>query len=195
MSGRDWMDHGTKLFLGAVAGLDEASFDAPTALPGWTRRHVVAHVHFNALALRRLVSWARTGVESLMYAGPEQRAQEIETGAALPARELRRLVEWSAEDLANDLDDLTPDQWRHEVVTAQGRTVPASEVVWMRTREVAVHAVDLGTGLDFADLPDDLNAALVADAAARRSKSGEAATLARWLTGRTPEAPVLGPWL
>ena len=31
------------------------------------------------------------------------------------------------------------------MVTAQGRTVPASETPWMRAREVMVHAVDLGT--------------------------------------------------
>ena len=45
-------------------------------------RHVVAHVHYNARALRRLVQWATTGTENRMYASPEQRASEIEAGAA-----------------------------------------------------------------------------------------------------------------
>jgi maleylpyruvate isomerase len=49
------------------------------------------------------------------------------------------------------------------VRTAQGRTVPASEVPWMRSREVWVHAVDLDAGVAFADVPADVLAALVDD--------------------------------
>jgi maleylpyruvate isomerase len=195
MSTRDWMDLGTKLFLDAVESLPDTAFDEPTGLPGWTRTHLVAHVHYNAEALRRLVSWARTGVENRMYAGPEQRAAEIEEGAQLPAAQLRRLVHDSARQLAAELDELPEDAWQHEVVTAQGRTVAATEIPWMRTREVAVHAVDLGTGIGFDDLPDELNTAVALDVVRKRSGNGEAAALAEWLTGRASQAPVLGPWL
>jgi maleylpyruvate isomerase len=195
MSPRAWMNHGTTLFLAAVDALPDEAFDEPTALPGWTRKHLVAHVHYNAEALRRLVSWACTGEESRMYAGPEQRAAEIERGSLLSADQLRRLVHASADALDADLEALPEEAWQHQVVTAQGRTVPATEIPWMRTREVAVHAVDLNAGVSFADLPDDLNAALVADVVKKRSASGEAAALAEWLTGRTTGAPVLGPWL
>ncbi|TGZ12556.1 hypothetical protein DV517_66400 [Streptomyces sp. S816] len=60
----------------------------------------------------------------------------------------------SAERLADGLDRLTEEHWRHEAVTAQGRTVPATELPWMRAREVCVHAVDRSTGVvTFADLP------------------------------------------
>lgn len=189
------MDHGTKLFLDTLDGLDDPDLDRASGLPGWTRRHVVAHVHYNAEALRRLLSWARTGAESRMYAGPEQRNTEIEHGASLPASELRALVRGSALALAGDVDSLPEAAWANQVVTAQGRTVPATEVPWMRTREVAVHAIDLGAGVTFADLPDDLNAALAADVLTKRAAGGQAAVLAAWLTGRTAEAPSLDPWL
>jgi maleylpyruvate isomerase len=192
---RDWMDHGTKLFLAAVDGLDDAAFDRPTALPGWTRKHVIAHVHYNAEALRRLVRWARTGAESRMYASPQQRAAEIGQGAQLSAAQLRLMVHESASALAADLDALTEPSWSQAVVTAQGRTVPATEIPWMRTREVAVHAIDLDAGVGFTDLPDDLNAALVTDTVAKRLAEGEGAVLAQWLTGRAAGAPALGPWL
>lgn len=195
MSRRAWMNHGTALFLAAVDALPDEAFDEPTALPGWTRKHLVAHVHYNAQALGRLVSWARTGEENRMYAGPEQRAAEIEQGVLLPADRLRGLVHESAGALAADLDALAEEMWHHKVVTAQGRTVPVTEIPWMRAREVAVHAVDLNAGVGFADLPDDFNTALVIDVVRKRSSSGEAAVLANWLTGRTAEAPVLGPWL
>lgn len=195
MTVRSWMDHSTGLFLAAVGKLSDEQFAEATALPGWSRAHVVAHVHFNAEALLRLLHWARTGERTPMYEGPQQRAAEIEDGAALPPPELRRLLHDSTERLAAALDGLPQAAWNREVVTAQGRTVPAREVVWMRTREVAIHAVDLDTGTRFSDLPDDLNTALVADVAQKRCASGDAAALASWLTGRTAEAPHLGPWL
>lgn len=195
MSTREWMDEGTRLVLTTIGKLPDAEFDAPTVLPGWARRHVVAHLHYNAEALRRLVSWARTGVESRMYASTEQRNAEIEAGARLPVAELRRLVRESADALAADLDALPTEAWSNPVVTAQGRTVPATEIVWLRAREVAVHAVDLGAGVDFEDLPADLVAALIDDVLKRRLAGGHGPALARWLTGRTGQAPDLGPWL
>lgn len=195
MSTRTWMDTGTGLFLDTVDRLTDDELDAPTVLEGWTRRHVIAHVHGNAEALGRLLSWAATGVERRMYAGPEQRAEEIATLAVLPAGELRELVHQSARSLATDMDGLPEETWNARVVTAQGRTVPATEITWMRTREVAVHTVDLAHGVGFADLPEDLNAALAADALTKRTAQGHASGLAAWLTGRTPQAPELGPWL
>ena len=149
----------TSVFLDAVDSLSDASLSEPTALPGWTRAHVVAHVHSNAEALRRLVSWARTGQESQMYASPEQRADEIEIGAKLEPATLRELVHDTAAALSDELAQLTSDEREHIVITAQGRHIPADQIAWLRCREVGVHAVDLDAGVTFADLPDEfLNA-------------------------------------
>jgi maleylpyruvate isomerase len=189
------MDQATGIFLGALEKVTDEEMDSATGLPGWSRRHLVAHLHFNARALQRLVSWAATGTESRMYASPEQRSAEIAEGATLPPAELRRLVRGSADELAAALDDLAPEAWEAQVVTAQGRTVPATEIPWMRTREVAVHAVDLGVGVTFGDLPADLVTALAVDVVRKRSAGGEGPALAAWLTGRTAQAPHLGPWL
>ena len=166
-------------------------------LPGWTRRHVVAHVHHNAEALRRLASWACTGVESPMYPSATQRNNDIETGSTLPASELRALAHASSAALATDLDALDATMWARPVVTAQGRTVPASEIVWMRTREVVVHAVDLaaGDGFGFGDVPSDLAKALLGEILARRVGRGETALLGPWLTGRATDAATLPPWI
>lgn len=195
MSTRAWMDAGTKLFLEQVAGLGDEQFGDPSALPGWSRAHVIAHVHYNAHALRRLLYWARTGERTPMYDSVEQRTNEITEGAAQPADKLRELVRESAHALAADRDALPDRCWNNEVVTAQGRTVPVSEIPWMRTREVAVHAIDLNAGAGFGDLPDELNAAVAAEAVTKRCGKGEAAQLAGWLTGRAATAPELGPWL
>jgi maleylpyruvate isomerase len=195
MTTRDWMNQGTTLFLGTLDQVSDEHLEAETSLPGWTGRHLVAHVHFNALALRRLVSWAATGVENRMYHSPEQRNDEIEQGARLPIPELRDLVRNSATELADALDALSPAARQAQVVTAQGRTVPVDEVAWMRSREMFIHAVDLGSEATFADFPDEVIGALLVDVVGRRSGNGQGANLAAWLTGRTPVAPILGRWL
>lgn len=166
-----WSDEGTALFAKALESLDDEALAAPTSLPGWTGRHLVAHVAANAEALGNLVHWARTGEETPMYASPVQRTADIETGSLRPAAELRGWFASSASRLAASLDGLTAAQWSREVITAQGRTVPATEIPWMRAREVMVHAVDLGGVVTVADLPSGFDAALLDDITAKRSSS------------------------
>ncbi|MFF4966110.1 maleylpyruvate isomerase N-terminal domain-containing protein [Streptomyces sp. NPDC001037] len=200
---RAWARAGTELLLDAAAGLDEAALHAPSTLPGWSRGHVVAHVAANADALGNLVHWAATGERTPMYASAEERAAGIAKGGTLSAGELRSWLTASADKLAAGLDGLTDEQWRREVVTAQGRTVAATELPWMRAREVCVHAVDLGTGVvAFADLPRGFLAALVEEIRGRRGLTGlpegPLPEVAAWLAGRPhslADAPVLGPWL
>jgi uncharacterized protein (TIGR03083 family) len=192
---RAWMAEGTKCFLTAVDSFTSERFAERVALPGWTVAHVVAHVHDNALALCRLIDWARTGVESRMYSGPEERAAGIETGSRL-APELRRRVRASAGQLDAALDKLTEPQWTAQVVTAQGRTDLASEIPWLRTREVVVHAVDLGADTTFAGTDPGLVDHLVHDVIGRRLSRGEGPQLAGWLIGRqAPDATAFPPWL
>lgn len=156
-----WMHEGSRIFLGELEKVPEGDWAEPLGLPGWTVAHLVAHVAYNASALSRLVHWARTGEETLMYSGPEQRAEEIEHGATLPPSRLRALVRETDEQLWADLAGLST--WDAKVRTAQGRIVPAAEIPWLRTREVWIHAVDLGTGLRFEDFPADLLGALITD--------------------------------
>lgn len=196
MSSRRWTTEGTKLFL------DVVSYDGESGLPGWSRRHLAAHVAANADALGNLVHWAATGEPTPMYASPEERAAGIERGRQLPEAELDAWLRDSAARLDTAMDDLTDDQWAAEVVTAQGRTVPATTIPWLRAREVCVHAVDLDLGVTFADLPDDFLEALCADVVAKRGGvphvDGALAERAAWLTGRPHAltgAPELGAWL
>jgi maleylpyruvate isomerase len=144
---------GTAFFARKLNELTDAELDAGTRLPGWTRRHVVAHVGYNARAIARLIEWAATGVETPMYPSPEARNQEINFGATLSPIALRNLFDHSAVHLSVEWRDLPDANWANDVRTAQGRTVPASETVWMRTREVWIHAVDLDNGATFNDIP------------------------------------------
>jgi maleylpyruvate isomerase len=162
----NWMHGGTERLLAEVAGLPDAAMSAPTALPGWTRAYLLSHIAANADALRNLVHWARTGEERRMYASAEAREADIAAGAELPADLLRARVASSAADLAADLDALDAldgadggSAWDAKIITAQGLTRTASEIPWMRTREIYIHAIDMAAGTTFADLPPDFLAA------------------------------------
>lgn len=199
-----WMREGTELFVAAADGLTEPAYDTASPLPGWTRRHLVAHVASNADALGNLVHWAATGEATPMYASPEDRAAGIERGSRMSGPELTGWLTRSCAALRTAMEALTERQWRNEVVTAQGRTVPATEVPWLRSREVFVHAVDMDRGVSFADLPGDFLRALVRDIAAKRGlgtsslPAGPLPEVAAWLAGRPHSLtgpPRLAPWL
>lgn len=154
---------GTAFFARKLNELSDADLDGPSLLPGWTRRHVTAHIGYNARAIARLIEWAATGVETPMYASTEIRDHEINFGATLPPIALRHLFDHSAVHLNVEWRDLPADSWHHKVKTAQGRIVPAEETVWMRTREIWTHSVDLDNGATFADIPAPVLARLLAD--------------------------------
>jgi maleylpyruvate isomerase len=154
-----WIDEGSERFETAVRRLRDVDLRSPSALAGWTRAHVVAHVARNADALGNLLTWARTGVETPMYSSTEQREHDIEAGAVQPPDVLRQDLADAMHRFSNDAASLPAERWSAEVRTRRGRTIPASEVVWMRCREVWVHTVDLDVGASFADFP----AAVVAD--------------------------------
>ena len=217
-----WVTTGTGLCERVVTSLSDAEFAEPSRLPGWTRAHVIAHIDGNARGLVNLVTWARTGIETPMYSSMEQRDADIEAGALLAPQELHaRLVQSSAQ-LADGFNSLREENWSVEVRTAQGRMIAAREVIWLRAREVMIHAVDLGGDVTFEDLPDDFLIALTDEVVARRGTlpdhpaialqagehrwdvSGEGAPalvdgtlpqIAAYVTGRSSREPALPGWL
>lgn len=190
---RDWMDQGTRVFLATVAGIDDDELRAPSLLPGWTRAHVVAHVHHNADGLRRLVGWAATGVEARMYPSRAARDEEIEVSAALAPGELRAAVHSSAGALEQAFDALTDEGWARQV-TGPGGPMTASTLAYLRAQETFVHAVDLDAGVSFDDLPRAFLARFVERVAAHRAAEDVGPALAAWLSGRSQTPPSLGPW-
>lgn len=186
---------GTAFFARKLNELRDAELDAPSLLPGWTRRHVISHVSYNARAIARLIGWANTGVENPMYSSPGERNEEIGFGATLSPAALRNLFDHSAIHLNVEWRDTPPEAWSREVRTAQGRTVPASETVWMRTREIWVHAVDLDNGATFDQIPGDVLQRLIQDITGSWHSRGEGkdllpsgtlAEVASWASGRGP---------
>ena len=177
---------GTAFFARKLNELTDAELDGDSLLPGWTRRHITAHIGYNARAIARLIEWAATGVETPMYASTEVRDHEIDFGATLSPIALRHLFDHSAVHLNVEWRDLPEDAWHHKVRTIQGREVPATETVWMRSREVWMHAVDLDNGATFTDIPAPVLERLLTDITGAWKTRGTDAGLVVKVTGPRP---------
>lgn len=178
---------GTSLFLSHLGALSDSELDDACGLPGWSQRHLVAHVGYNAAALGRLMDWAATGVEIPMYPSLEARTAEIYAGARLSARQLRHIARDTAVELAEKWRRATDATWEVPVRTVQGRTVPARATVWLRTREVWIHTVDLNNGALFEDIPAPVLESLLEDVVtAWRARNEASGVVLEILDGRSP---------
>ncbi len=214
-----WVANGQVLLEQAVAGLDDLR--GPSRLPGWTRGHVVTHVARNAEGLTRLLTWAQTGIEMPMYPSVQARAADIEAGAGRPLTDQFDDLCRTAAAFAARAAELSAQHWQAVVRNMQNPPGPASEVVWMRVREVWLHLVDLDAGAELDVLPEDIATALMRDVAgemssrvsaritlqvpggeqvalgpadgSRISVSGPVQELTGWLTGRSTGAGLTAP--
>ncbi|MER5217794.1 maleylpyruvate isomerase family mycothiol-dependent enzyme [Streptomyces sp. NPDC002838] len=165
MKALEWVEDGQRRLQRAIDALPAHAVTEPSALPGWTRGHVLTHLARNADALVNLLTWARTGIPTPMYASPDQRATDIEAGAGRPLAEQSADVRESAARFRKAAEALSDDAWSAAVVSGQGREILASEVPWLRGREVWIHLVDLRVDVGMDALPPDLAWALVRDVA------------------------------
>ncbi len=205
-----WAADGQALFERAAAGLDDVG--GPSRLPEWTRGHVITHVARNAEGLVRLLTWARTGIETPMYPSLQARAADIETGAGRPLAEQLNDLCGTGAAFAAAAEELSPKQW-DVIVRHRYGPFPASTVPWLRVREVWLHLVDLNVGVELDVLPGDIATTVVRDVAdwmetrvparielripgsepvtfgprtsAQVTVSGPVQELAGWLTGRS----------
>jgi maleylpyruvate isomerase len=160
---RRWWSEGERAVAGALERLTDDGLRQPSALPGWTRAHVVAHLARNADALVNLCTWARTGVETPMYPSREARDAGIEHSAAVPPDDLRADFRDAEARLAEAVAVLPDQAWGKPIRNMQGKVISTREIPWMRVKEMWVHGVDLDAGVTFADAPADFLAALVDD--------------------------------
>ncbi|MFB7599745.1 maleylpyruvate isomerase N-terminal domain-containing protein [Streptomyces sp. NPDC056160] len=132
----------TDRFVATVAALTDAQAAGGTLVPPWTRGHVVTHVARAADSLSRLLSWARTGVETPQYASMDARAAEIEAGAGRPVADLVADVRDSAARFEAAVRALPPAAWHYEVRMRTGEPRTPATLISTRLRELEVHHAD-----------------------------------------------------
>ncbi|MGX1620198.1 maleylpyruvate isomerase family mycothiol-dependent enzyme [Streptomyces sp. NPDC055506] len=207
-----------------VAGLDDQQVAEASALPGWSRGHVLAHLTDNARMFARLAEHALRGELVAGYdGGVDERNAIIEAMAGRSAAEHRAelaahtAVLEAAWARVGDMDWARPVTFRNADLAA---------TVFARWREAWIHMVDLECGVRPDDWPEDLAAHAIAfllgrlpagtrlraedvghqwsvgDAEPGTVVTGRVRDLAAWLAGRTPVMtpmatkglPALGPW-
>ncbi|WP_226363694.1 maleylpyruvate isomerase family mycothiol-dependent enzyme [Pseudonocardia abyssalis] len=158
-----WAGDGAAHLRGLMARMGDDAFAAPSGLPGWSRAHVLTHVARNADGMINLLTWARTGVPTPAYASVEARNADIEAGATRSPAAIRDDVVDSSDRLALAVREMPKQAWSAHVKNVQGVEIPATDIPWLRAREMWIHAVDLDVGASLTDLPVPMLVELVGD--------------------------------
>jgi maleylpyruvate isomerase len=183
----------------AIGGLGEPELRAPSALPGWSRAHVLAHVARNADGVLNLLTWANTGVETPMYASDEARDEDIEAGVRRGAADILADFVASAGRFEQYAAAMPDEAWPREVRNRQGAPVTAAGAARMRLSELTIHLADLDRGYDLdrvLGLLGPLTEDVVQNAITARGAHLPALRLVagdfEWTMGAAPGATVRG---
>ncbi|MFJ4980749.1 maleylpyruvate isomerase family mycothiol-dependent enzyme [Streptomyces coeruleorubidus] len=206
-----------------VGPLDDEQVRAASALPGWSRGHVLAHLADNARMFARLAEHALRGELVPAYdGGVDERNAIIEAGAGRSAAGHRAELACQTAELESVWARLGDTDWDRPVTF---RNADVAATVYARWRETWIHMADLDLGVRPEDWPaelachaiDFLLCRLPAGTGVRAEDvprewsvgdrtgtmvTGRVRDLAAWLAGRTPATspvaaeglPVLGPW-
>jgi maleylpyruvate isomerase len=158
-----WAGDGAAHLRGLMARMGDDAFAARSGLPGWSRAHVLTHIARNADGMINLCTWARTGVETPAYASVDARNADIEAGATRSPAAIRDDVVDSSDRLAQVVREMPEKAWQAHIRNVQGVEIPATDIPWIRAREMWIHAVDLDVGASLADLPAPMLAELISD--------------------------------
>lgn len=209
---------GDKRLRGLLAGLTDEGVRAPSALPDWTRGHLLSHVEGVAHALARQAQSGLDGTLVDLYEGGRPaRAAAIEAGCKRSAEELTAAVHAALDEAAAVWAAVGPDDWDKPVLYRGGVVFDAGLGWW---RELEIHISDAllgGTSDDWSEpfclhlldylgprLPSDARVTLTAtdrtwsathgpdSGAPELAVQGRLTDLAAWLAGRTPQSPLTG---
>ncbi|MGA6166690.1 maleylpyruvate isomerase family mycothiol-dependent enzyme [Amycolatopsis magusensis] len=196
---------------------DEAR--GPSALPGWSRGHVLTHLENLGRAFRRQAEYALAGKTIEVYDGGRPgRDAGIEAGAGRSAAELREGVLDSIHGLEESWAQVPEDGWQRPVRYREG---PLLGTVFCWWREVEIHFTDADLGYRTDDWSPEFCAHVLEFLAPRAPEGvrlvlrpvddprewawgsgpeagarGRLTDLTAWMAGRREDGslPALGPW-
>lgn len=205
----------------AVATMSAVQFRDDSALPDWTRAHVVAHICGFSNAMARQFEYALQGKLIDQYdGGTEGRNADIDALVAEDPPMVRAAMEEGLDRMTAAIGALDGTDWDLPISYRSGTAFEGLLAAW---RELVIHLADLDLGhgpaewsdafcahlFDFLSLrlPDGMrlvgDGVSVGNGAEEVRVEGSAQDVAAWLAGREPqgdltfstgEAPGLGPW-
>ncbi len=161
-----------------VSALSPDQLAASSAIPPWTRGHVITHIARNADSIVRLLNGAATGIETPQYASDELRDAEIEAGAGRPLDELVADLRSSAAELdAAARVACQHRRGRPRFACGAATRPPRDGLLALRLREQEIHHADIGASYSFADIPSSVVGLVILDIRTTASDRGDAAPL------------------
>jgi maleylpyruvate isomerase len=137
----------------ALTPLDDASLEAPSALPGWSRLTIACHLRFGAETLTRMTAATLEGRPASFY--PEGRARQrrstLEPKDGERPADVVRSLQRDSDALQQSWDDLSAPSWDSVVVEPDDNpdlgTIAMAWLPLLRLTELEVHGGDLSLGL------------------------------------------------
>jgi maleylpyruvate isomerase len=203
------LGHSADRFLDAARALTDNDMLLPSALPGWTRAHLLTHVAQSADSRTGMLRAAQAGLIGEQYPSEQARADAIEAGARRPAAIIRADVSRAVEECLTAMRQHPAGLWDAPAIWLRGGRQPVRGTVPSLRSELEYHHVDLAVGYGPDDWPAELVAAdlprvcalmdhradappmtLIAPATVRIGTvppvdvTGHPAAILAWLTGR-----------
>lgn len=198
-----------------LPALTEEGVRAPSALPGWTRGHVLTHIEGVGLALARQARYALRGKLIDVYDGGRPgRDAAIEAGHGRSAPVLASALSAALDEVEASWSPVTADDWGRPVRYRDGTLLDACLAWW---RELEIHTADALLGQSAEDWSPDFCTYLVqyltprvpagirltleatdgpsswtVGEGGRATVSGRLTDIAGWLAGRRPVRPLTG---
>jgi maleylpyruvate isomerase len=198
-----------------LTGLTEEAARAPSALPDWTRGHVLTHIEGVGLALARQARYALRGKLIDVYdGGRPTRDAAIEAGHGRSAQQLTAALGTALDEVEASWSAVGPDDWDRPIRYRDGVLLDAGLGWW---RELEIHTTDALLGRGTSDwsqefctyaveylaprVPDGVRLTLTATdgpwtwtrgSGPPLAVQGRLTDLAAWLAGRIPAAPLTG---
>ncbi len=129
-----------------AAKFTDEDVNAPSALPGWTRGHVLAHLAGISNAMARQLEYAARGATVELYdGGQDGRTKDIEMAAGHNADAHRAEVQAGLDRALAAFDSLEANSsWQTPISYRGGVVFDGGLALW---RELMIHTADLGAGL------------------------------------------------
>src|SRR3984957_14953897 len=185
-------------FLGAVQALADDDVQRASALPGWTRAHLLTHVAQGSDSRTGLLRAAQAGLTGEQYPSEQARADAIEAGSRRPAAVIRADVDRAVEECLTAMRQHPAGLWDAPGIWLRGGRGPVRGAVASLRRELEFHHVDLAAGYTPDDWPAEFVAAELRRVTALMDHRADAPPVtlvaaAAIRIGTVPPADVTGP--
>jgi maleylpyruvate isomerase len=184
-------------FLGTAQALTDDELLGASALPGWTRAHVLAHVAQAADSRTRLLRAARAGQVGHQYPSEEARAEAIHAGAGRPPADIRADARRAVQECLTAIREHPGSLWDAPAIWLRAGRRAVRGVVPTLRGELEYHHADLAAGYQPADWPDDFVAAELSRVTGLMDRRADAPPMtlagpARLRIGTSPPVDVTG---